>query len=64
MYCFVQGEVTLKFSGKPASTKRQERLTEPQPNIEVKNSILYGIEDFIWNQTNSGYLVIIKMIGI
>ena len=51
MYCFVQGEVTLKFSGKPASTKRQERLTEPQPNIEVKNSILYGIEENRIRQT-------------
>jgi len=28
------GEVTLKFSGKPATNKRQERLTEPQPIIE------------------------------
>ena len=51
MYCFVQGEVTLKFSGKPASIKRQERLTEPQPNIEVKNSILYGIEENRIRQT-------------
>jgi len=31
---WTMGEVTLKFSGKPASTKRQERLIEPQPIIE------------------------------
>jgi len=28
------GEVTLKFTGTPASSKRQERLTKPQPNID------------------------------
>lgn len=28
------GEVNLKFSGKPVSSKRQERITKPQPNID------------------------------
>ena len=30
------GEVNLKFSGKPVATKRQERLTKPQPVIDVR----------------------------
>jgi len=31
---WVMGEVTLKFSGKPSTSKRQERLTAPQPIID------------------------------
>ena len=34
-YIFFKGDVSLTFAGQPKKSKRQERMTDPKPVIEV-----------------------------
>ena len=35
VFFFLKGDVSLTFAGQPKKSKRQERMTDPKPVIEV-----------------------------